>query len=172
MWHVWVSSFGVTGAILIVGGYVLLQWQRNRYRFQLAKEALERGISESPSGPPYWVLSLRQGLMILVLGLGLLLAGGALYGLAVGIPPPESFQTQSTTVAPATEATGPSPVEAKGKAPKPKPPPNPTLERWHRAQDQQTIGLATVGCGLVLTLLGAVRTAFARVERRHSSDRQ
>lgn len=170
MWHVWVSSFGVVSAILVVGGYVLLQWQRNSYRFQLSKAALERGLTDAPGGPPYWLTSLRQGIMMLALGIGLLAAGGAGYGLASNVTPPPVSEIQSTAIAPAAEeATGDAGKRA-AKPPRPRPPhENPALRRWERAQQQQTVGLAAMGCGLVVTLLGAVRTGFARAERKYSS---
>ena len=165
MWHIWVSSFGVTTAILVIGGYVLLQWQRNRHRYQLMQAAVERGITEFPNTPPYWLVSMRQGVAILALGVGLLIVGGAAYALTQGVQPPEPPSTQSIVAGSQVEAAG---SQAPGHE-RPKPPaPNPAMERWHRAQHQESIGLATMGCGLIVLLLGVVRTAFARTERKYA----
>jgi hypothetical protein len=168
MWHVWVSSFGVTAAILSVGGYVFLQWQRNRHRFRLMQTALERGTTELCEGPPFWLVSLRQGVAVLVLGMGLMAAGAAAFTLAQGVEMPEALTVQSTGDSGAwEEAASPTHEAAKPKPGRPKPPPSPALERWRRAQDQETVGLAAIGCGFLIALLGGVRTAFAFVERKH-----
>ena len=90
MWHVWISSLSVTAAIILAGGYVVLQMQRDRHRFQLALAALEQGVSNSSAGPPYWLASLRQGVAILVLGLGLMVVGAVAYRLASDIAPPSA----------------------------------------------------------------------------------
>ena len=44
------------------------------------------------------------------------------------------------------------------------------MERWHRIQTQRTIGLVAICAGSILTLLGLVRIAFARMERRYSTE--
>ena len=169
MWHVWVSSFGITAAVLTVGGYVLLQWQRNQHRYRLMQTALERGMSDFCEGPPFWLISLRQGVAVLVLGLGLMAAGAVAFTLARGIEPPEVLTVQSSGGTVGQEEAA-SPVNESPKArpgrPKP-PPPSPALEKWRRAQDQQTVGLAAIGCGFLIALLGGVRTGFAVVERKH-----
>lgn len=81
-------GFGIAAAVLIVGGSIFLRWQRNRQRFTLMRLAMERGTTAVPGGPPFWVLSLRQGLLTLTLGIGLLAAGAALYVLTSGARPP------------------------------------------------------------------------------------
>ena len=169
MWHVWVSSFGVTAAILCVGGYVLLQWQRNRHRFRLMQTALERGMTDLCEGPPFWLISLRQGIAVLVLGIGMMAAGAAAFTLAQGVEAPQVSTVQSTGDSEAREeAASPTHEAAKPKPVRPKPPPpSPALERWRRAQDQQSVGLAAVGCGLLIALLGGVRTAFAFAECKY-----
>lgn len=168
MWHIWISSFGVTAAVLVVCGYVLLQWQRNRYRFRLMQTALERGITDYYEGPPFWLISLRQGIAVLALGIGLIVIGAAAFQLAHGVDMPDMSAVQAAGSIPAQENSATAITETKKpKADRPKPPPNPALERWHRAQDQQTVGLAAIGCGFLITLLGGVRTVFAFVERKH-----
>ena len=174
MWHVFVSSFGVTAAILVIGGYILLQWQRNRHRYELMRAALEKGITVFPDRSPYWLLSLRQGAAIFALGIGLLVVGGVGYVMVHGVQPPDVPVAQSIMTAIDKELPLPRGPEEKLNPPfsdRPRPPmPNPVLERWHRAEIQKTVGLVTMGCGLVLMLLGIVRIGFARVERKYSLD--
>ena len=174
MWHFFVSSFGVTAAILVIGGYILLQWQRNRHRYELMRAALEKGITVFPDRSPYWLLSLRQGAAILALGVGLLVVGGVGYAMFHEVQPPDVSIAQSSMTAIDKELSSPRGPEEKLNPPRPdrpKPPiPNPVLERWHRAENQKTVGLVTMGCGAVLMLLGIVRIGFARVERKCSLD--
>ena len=174
MWHVLVSSFGIAAAILVFGGYILLQWQRNRHRYQLMQSALEKGITEFPERISYWLLSLRQGAAILALGIGLLVVGGVAYSLVWGIESPDVSIAQSIALVGDKEAP-PRGSEEKFIPPRvdrPKPPPpNPALERWHRAENQRTVGLATMGCGFVLALLGIVRIGFARLERKYTNSK-
>ena len=60
MWHVWISSLGVTAAIILAGGYVLLQVLRERHHFQLMQAAMERGITDFGTSPiPSWFVSMR-----------------------------------------------------------------------------------------------------------------
>jgi len=165
MWHVLASSFGITAALLAIGGYVLLQWQRNRYRYLLLQAALEKGITDFPDRIPYWLLSLRQGAAILALGIGLLIAGGVAYGLVQGVQLPD-MSTVQTSVQSQHEEAPPAHTPEKG-PPKP-PPPSPLLERWHYAQNQQEVSLATMGSGLLLVLLGIVRIGFSRAERKYA----
>ncbi len=170
MAHAFWSGFGVVFALLAVGGYVLLRWQSDRHRFELVKTALERGIPLPSGGPPYWLDSLRAGVLTLTLGLGLLLAGGLAIGLAPDIAMPEA-KTLGALFEPPDE---PPPPAAKGKGPPPRrpppPPPNPAHEAWQRAQTQAALGLASVAAGLVLSLLGAVRIGFAQYERKYSQN--
>ena len=175
MWHVWISSLGVTAAIILAGGYVVLQMQRDRHRFQLALAALEHGVSNSPAGPPYWLTSLRQGVAILVLGLGLMVVGAVANHLASGIAPPSAASLAEVAAAAERPDELPPAPPREGKPhpppphhPKP-PPPNPALEAWHQAQRQQAVGLITLAGGFLITLLGVVRTGFALAERKSSS---
>src|SRR3954454_8169355 len=92
------GGFGATAAIVLIGGGVLLRWQRNRLQFNLMQTAIERGVPPMPGAPPLWLLSLRQGVTIVVLGAGLMLTGWLAYQNAVGVPMPA---TVSTTTQPA-----------------------------------------------------------------------
>jgi hypothetical protein len=168
MWHVLASSFGITASILAIGGYVLLQWQRNRYRYLLLQSALEKGITDFPDRIPYWLLSLRQGAAILALGIGLLIAGGVGYGLVQGVELPDMSTSQSMAHSPHEEAPLAQSPEKGPPKPPPPPPPSPLLERWHYAQDQREVSLATMGSGLLLVLLGIVRIGFSQAERKYA----
>lgn len=149
------GALGVAAATLVVGGSILLRWQRNRQQYLLAKIALEKGITDlAPIGPPEWVRSMRHGVMTLVLGLSLMLAGsGGAYWAhgALEQGPPE----------PATRPTAGE-----------KPGPNPRMEAYHRAMGIHTASLTAIGCGAILGLLGLTRTALARSERRWSTRTQ
>jgi len=170
MWHVMASSFGIAAAVLLVGGYMALQWQRNRHRYELMRAALDRGMAEFPERIPFWLLSLRQGAMILALGLALLVVGGAACTMVRGIEAPSMPTVQSMATGSEREVP-PSPSEEAPKTPRadrPRPPePNPGLERWHHAENQRAVGLSTMGCGFVLVVLGAVRIGFARAEKKY-----
>ncbi len=236
------GAAGVAAAVLLVGTSFALRWQRNRQRFELVRIALENGASAFPPGPAYWVASLREGLTILTLGIGLLISGsGAFYmGDRVPMPSHPNIATTSAAMAPAEPAPSSGPdlsdggappghfppdhggrpfhgpgdfrelppremnphdgppgsgrsgpgADAPGRegrprderdgpprddhegmrqdghhAPPSRQPQSPELEAWHRAQDMKSIGLAALGCGLILALLGAVRVAYAQVER-------
>jgi hypothetical protein len=164
MGHAFWTGFGVVFAFLAVGGYVLLRWQSDRHRFQLVKLALERGIGLPSAGPPFWVDSLRAGVLTLALGVGLLLAGGAATAMAVRVPRPDEPGRPPTAA-----ADEHPPAFEKGKGPPRRPPPpNPAREEWQRAQTQRSLGLASLAAGLVLSLLGAVRIGFAQYERKYS----
>jgi hypothetical protein len=169
---VFVGSFAIAAAILLVGGWVLLQWQRNRQQFSLMQQAIERGVRILPQGPPFWLLSLRQGLMILTLGIGLLIVGGIAWALGSGVRMPEDSTQPAvkTAVDAGTPATGPASLRETWPRLFPPPPPNPALEQWHAAQRQQAAGQVAMGCGLILLLLGIVRVSFSRTERRHTPD--
>jgi len=170
MWHVVASSFGIAAAVLLVGGYMSLQWQHNRHRYELMRAALDRGIAEFPERVPYWLLSLRQGAMILALGVALLIVGGAACYMVRSVQPPTTPAVQSTATLGDREVPL-GPKEGVPNAPpldRPRPPePNPALERWHQAESQRAVGLSTMGCGFVLVLLGAVRIGFARAEKKY-----
>ncbi len=180
MWHVWISSLGVTAAIILAGGYVWLQVMKERHQFQLMQTALERGIpSMVTSTTPSWFVSMRQAVAVFVLGVGLIVVGAVAWKIAANVPPPNPSELAVPTAVaePAAEepeppvAPPPAPPAPPGKHkpphPRPKPPPpNPALEQWHQAQQQQTVGLVVAGCGLLITLLGAVRMIFAGLERK------
>ena len=90
------GGFGAAAAIVLIGGAVLLRWQRNRLQFQLMQTAIEKGVPPMPGAAPLWLLSLRQGVMILVLGVGLLIAGALAYhsAAAVAMPAVSAATTQ------------------------------------------------------------------------------
>jgi hypothetical protein len=138
------------------------------------RSALEKGMTEFPERIPYWLLSLRQGAAILTLGIGLLLVGGIAYSLVQGVESPDVSIAQSIASVGDKEAPPRGPegksIPPRVERPRP-PPPNPALERWHRAENQRNVGLAAMGCGFVLALLGIVRIGFARLERKYTNSK-
>lgn len=173
--HIFAASFGVIAAVLAVGGLILVRLRRDRYHFDLMRTALEQGLSTIPNSVPFWLVSLRQGIMILTLGLALLLVGGIGYRLTTGIQVPDlaSLARAPSSLPASLPEASPKPGRGSPHAPpfreiRP-PPPNPAKERWDRAQRQQTVSLIVMGCGAILVPLGLVRIGFARVERRYSA---
>src|SRR5665213_2284921 len=109
------------------------------------QSALERGVTSLPGGPPLWLISLRQGVMMLVLGAGLVLAGGGIHHVARGVEMPAVFARAPGLDAPPapTELAGPRDErpgqgrefdQYRGGLRPPPPRQDPPLERWHRAQ--------------------------------------
>lgn len=78
-WDTAIAAFAITAAILLVGGAILLRYQRDRYHFLLMQAALAHGITAFPGTPPGWLVSLRVGSLALVLGLGLVATGTVLF---------------------------------------------------------------------------------------------
>ncbi len=171
--NVFAASFGVTAAVLLFGGFILVRLRRDRHHFELMRMAMQQGVTAIPNSIPFWLASLRQGIMILVLGLMLVVVGGAVRMLAGAVPQPQtpSSQPAASSLTPLHDTPGR--IERKGPQSRPaheaKPPPNPAMERWRRAQQERSVGLIVIGCGVVLIPLGLVRIAFARVERRHTT---
>jgi hypothetical protein len=181
-------GFGVAAAILLVGGSLVLRWQRARLRFALAKIALEKGTPLFPGAPPLWLMSLRQGIMLIALSVGLMAVGAVAVADANKVPdPPDSIMNKVQPIPepprgadrprfdgpPEEGAPGfPPPRQGRGPGagggPRGVPAPIPALERWHRAQEQRTLGMAGTGVGVILLLLGIVRTMFAGIERKYS----
>ena len=62
--------------VVVVLPALWVKWQHDRQRFALMKLAIEKGLTGLPFGLPIWLVSMRQGVMVLVLGIGLLLTGG------------------------------------------------------------------------------------------------
>lgn len=158
------AGFGVAAAILILGGIVLLRFQRNRQEFALMRAALEKGVSAFPNAQPPWLISLRQGVLTLALGVGLIGVGVVLWAISRNVEPPPVTPVLSMDTADA-------PTTAPARRPKPDPKPyNPAKERWDQAKSRQTVALWLMGSGGVLVLLGCVRTAFARVEKKVTAE--
>lgn len=81
------NSLGVA-AVLLVGGWLALRWQQDRHRFQLMQTALEKGITRFPDAPPFWLLSMRQGVTMLATGIALAAVGGGAFWLGRQAPMP------------------------------------------------------------------------------------
>ncbi len=188
-WEIAIAAFGITAAILLIGGAILLRYQRDRQHFLLMKAALDKGINSFPGMVPGWLISLRIGALCLILGLGLMGGGIAFYNAASFIdePPVQSAvsappgyrsagDTSDAPPPPPPPRGNPGSRPDDGRPPPPGPPPprpgsqSPAMERWHLIQTQHTIGLIAICVGAILALLGLVRIAFARIERRYTSD--
>jgi hypothetical protein len=149
------GGFGVVAALCLIGGGVFLHWQRTRYQFELMQKAIEKGLPPVVDGPPAWLVSLRQAVGLLVVGVALAGIGLVLHRTGTRVPMP--------TVA---VSALPAPVTAPAD---PHPRPDPALERWHRAQDQETVGLISAGSGIIVGLLGLVQIGFSFAERKYAS---
>ena len=188
------GAFGVTAALLLVGGFLTLRFQRNRFRFLLIQAGLEKGINPLTGAPPLWLMSLRRGTMAIAVGVCLILIGIAVGGAASKVPMPTDAEARAT-VLPAEMAPPDSrPVDAP-RAPdggpmdhgpmggpmggpprfdrrddRAGPPPRelPAVEAWHRAQDRKTLAGLSGSAGLILAVLGTVRVLFALAERRYA----
>ncbi len=173
MAHVFFTALGVSAAFLLVGGYLALRWRRDREQFLLLQSALDQGLTEFPNTPPYWLVSIRQATLILTLGVLLVAIGIVLQRSAGQVPMPDAEAMAATPIMEPAEPPPPPPEDRPPGGPPgpprhPRPPrPYPALERWHRAQTQDSLGLLCVAAGTILAGLGAVRGAFAMVERRY-----
>jgi hypothetical protein len=179
------AGFGALGALLLIGGAVLLRWQRNRLQFALMQSAIERGTTPMLGTAPLWLLSLRQGVLILVLGIGLMVVGKALHDMGAQVEMPNvTIQMQGRPPArqgppggdggfrrPPPPGEGPPGRAGEREAGPEDGPPRepPAMEKWHRAQDEIAVGTVAMGSGFILVLLGLVRFVFAFAERKYSA---
>jgi hypothetical protein len=163
------NSLGIA-VVMLVAGWLAIRWQQDRQRFHLMKTALEKGITRFPDVPPFWMVSLRQGLTMLSLGIALTVVGGGASWMGRQVPMPDAASLQLQ----------PDPRPARGPDDRPEPPgpgrrpvpaPNPALERWHQAQAEQTAGLVSIGVGVILVFVGVVRVVFAQAERQYTIGR-
>ena len=150
----------VAAVLLLFGGPIFLRAQRQRQQYELARLAVEKGTAQLPLDTPAWLQSMRAGVLTLTLGVALLLAGGVALGLSSGATEPAAA-TQSAPPVRQFDLPGMRP-----------PPPSPIDERWHEARAERHIGLTALACGGILSMLGAARLGFARVERRFEADRR
>ena len=90
------DSLGIA-AILLVIGWIMLRWQQDRQRFALMQTALEKGITQFPNAPPFWLVSLRQGLTMLALGFALMVVGAGVFFVGHHVPTPTSAMLASGT---------------------------------------------------------------------------
>ncbi len=154
-------------AVVFVAAIVAVSvwsWRREGLRYRLESLAIERGVY-LPGGLPVWVVSLRRGLMTLVFGVALLIVGALSWSIGNGVATPEADAAVAVTQ---PVAIAPPDIDRRGLRPAPPPPPNPAMERWHEARQECTAGLAAMGIGVVLALLGAAQAAFARAERKYT----
>jgi hypothetical protein len=192
------DSLGVAAVLLVIGG-ILLRWQQDRQRFVLMQTALEKGITQFPNAPPFWLVSLRQGLTMLALGAALILVGAGAFVVGRQVPTPTVATSVRDGALPENgpRDNGPPPRQRpprpdddgppgrfepgpgrmpprdrgpEGDAERRPPPPSPELERWHHAQIEQISGLVATGVGVILVVVGLMRVAFARTEKLYSTD--
>jgi hypothetical protein len=159
---VFAGVLGATAALLLVGGSMFLRGQGNRQRFLLMQAALEKGITSFPGQPPFWLLSLRQGITTITLGIALMIVGAGAWTIGHSVEQPTDIIAHEPPPPPVPQDAGPGQHHP--------PPRNPIVERWLRAQMEETIGQVSVGCGIILLLLGIARTGFARTERRYADN--
>jgi hypothetical protein len=195
------TSIGIAiAAVILAAGWVCILWRRDGQRFRLMQMALEKGVTRFPNTPPFWLLSLRQGVTVLALGIALCGVGAGALMIVRDVPeptteqqmqalpgqrqeqmrengPPEEGPPRGPDVQdqalrpdeplPPPDDQGPPGPRANRGPPRQPPPPMavPAVENWHRAQATRTIGLLSLGCGVVLVLLGIVRIAFSAIER-------
>jgi hypothetical protein len=152
-WNIAIAAFGVTAAILLIGGAIVLRFARDRHHFLLMRAALEKGAPAFPEIIPPWLVSMRVGALTLALGAGVLISG-----IIVCEP------IQITSNPPLL----PNPNQVPAATFPPAPPPPGVMERLNREQAQHLIGLIAICVGGILTLLGIVRITFARIERRYA----
>ncbi len=177
IWEILIGSFGVAGAILLVGGAIFVRLQRDRQQFKLMQMSLEKGITSLPGMVPGWMLSLRQGVLALILGLGVACSGIALHVTADAVAEPPAGAFQRPGGGPGSGDMRPPPRQFDGgpgrddRLPPPPlvgPPRSPAMDRWHRVESQKLIGLVAICTGAILAALGLVRIAFSRLERKYT----
>jgi hypothetical protein len=187
---IFAGALGTAAALLVVGGSVFLRAQSNRHRFALMQAALEKGITAFPNQPPYWLISMRQGITTITLGFALLVVGTGAWVLGNRVEMPAAALTEQAPPPPqpgpppgpdhhpdmapdgpdhgGPDHGGPDRGGPDGHRPPPPPPHNPLIDQWHRAQMEATLGQIAVGSGFILLLLGLARTSFARTERTYA----
>jgi hypothetical protein len=175
---VFAGALGGTAAVLLIGGAIFLRGQRNRQQFALMQTALEKGFTAFPGQPPFWLLSLRQGITTIALGVALIIVGTGAWVIGHSVERPDAAIASEPKPPPPPRLEGPGdgdgpPEGRQGPpmlgGPEGRRPPqrNPLIEQWQRAQMEETVGQIALGCGVVLLLLGGTRTAFAKTERRY-----
>lgn len=87
-------------AVLLVGGAIAARWHKDQLRFALMKAALEKGVTQFPGTPPYWLVSLRQGVMLLATGVALTGVGLGAWFLGRGVEMPATAQVQPSATEP------------------------------------------------------------------------
>jgi hypothetical protein len=154
------GALGAIAALLLIGGAILLRWQRNRHQFALMQAALEKGITSFPGQPPFWLLSLRQGISTMTLGIALIVVGAGAWGMGHGVELPAAAIAKEPP---------PPPPPQEGQEERRPPPRDPAIEQWQRARMEQTLGQVAIACGIILLLLGTTRAGFARTERKYAN---
>jgi hypothetical protein len=79
-------------ALVLAMGWICILWRRDAQRFRLMQLALEKGVTRFPNTPPFWLLSLRQGVTVLALGVALCGVGGGALLVVKNVPEPTPEQ--------------------------------------------------------------------------------
>jgi hypothetical protein len=109
------AAFGITAAVLLVIGSLILRQMKSRQQFLLMQQVLDKGLPGLPGLPPFWVLSLRQGVTTATLGVGLLVTGVVAVGMSSGVEMPKSvLPAGGAATTQATEGQGAASMPALG----------------------------------------------------------
>jgi hypothetical protein len=114
------DSLGIA-AVLLVIGWIMLRWQQDRQRFALMQTALEKGITQFPNAPPFWLVSLRQGLTMLALGGALVVVGAGVFVLGKRVPTPTSAMLARDNATPGDRGPRDAGPPEDGSPPRPRP---------------------------------------------------
>ena len=102
---VFAGALGATAALLLIGGTMILRAQRNRQQFALMQTALEKGITAFPGQPPFWLLSLRQGITTISLGIALIIVGCGAWAIGHSVDRPTDLIAKEPPTARPTART-------------------------------------------------------------------
>jgi hypothetical protein len=161
-WDDFAVGFGVAAAVLVIGGIILLRWQRNRQSHELMKKAIEQGLTDDTPAHSPWQAAFRQSLMMLALGTALILLGGGAWLLASR----QGDLSDLPTTQPVEELlSGPKPRDERGRLTSEGRVYTQARERLRHARTLQTASFMLTGTGVIFLMLGGVRMLIARAER-------
>jgi len=168
-WQIFGTALGITMGLIIAGGWIFLQYRRDQMHYKLLTVALDRGLPALPGRVPAWIRSMWQGVLIMLLGVGVLAAGVLLQAESgsVGRSPVLADHSPPPVVRPPATGRAEGVVQPPPPPAPPGNPPGPDMPRLERMERLRLIGLINMCAGGVLILLGIARMGFARLERRY-----